>query len=424
MTTLDLTIETIGARGDGTANWNGGRVHVPLTAPGDRVRVRLLHNGRKGEAARGEVVELLTPGPDRAEPACPRFGVCGGCALQHLTLEAQAAWKIDLIRRELARVGLGETPIEPIIQSAPGARRRARFATIRRGRATRIGFNERMGKRIVDPDPCPVCAPELIRLLPALRALLGAIVEDGKDVDVAVTSLGGALDVCLIGPVRTTLESRELMAAFADANDIARLSLRAKDDAPPDPLSHRRPFAAEFAGVSVVPPPGGFLQATREGERALTETVTTATAGAKRVMDLFCGIGTFALPLTAAGATVTAVEGDVEATTALTAAARNRRLTVVKRDLFRDPMEGRELDGFDAVVFDPPRAGAAAQAEALAASSVPVVIGVSCRPATFARDARTLVDGGYVLKRLRPVDQFLWSPHVELAAVFERSGMR
>jgi len=422
MTTLDLTIDTLGARGDGAASWNGERVHVPLTAPGDRVRVRLLSGVRKGEAIRGELVELLVPGPDRADPACPRFGTCGGCALQHLTPAAQGAWKTDLIRRELDRVGLGETPIEAIVQSAPGTRRRARFAAIRRGRVTRIGFNERMGKRIVDPDPCPVCVPELIATLPALRELLGAIVEDGKDVDAAITSLGGGLDICLIGPVRTTLDARERMAAFAEANDVARLTLREKDGAAADPLAHRRPFAATFAGVSVAPPPGGFLQATPDGERALTEVVTTAAAGGKRVMDLFCGIGTFALPLTVAGATVTAVESDGEAAAALTAAARNHRLTVVKRDLFRDPMEERELDGIDAVVFDPPRAGAAAQAEALAASRVPLVIGVSCRPATFARDARTLVDGGYELKRVRPVDQFLWSPHVELVGVFERRG--
>lgn len=420
MATLDLTIETIGARGDGTATLNGGRVHVPLTAPGDRVRVRLLPGGRRGEAVRGELIELLSPGPDRADPVCPRFGVCGGCALQHLSTAAQAAWKSDLVRRELARVGLADAPIEPIVQSPPGTRRRVRFAVIRRGKVTRIGFNERMGKRIVDPDPCPVCAPELIRILPALRELLGAVVDEGKDVDAAVTTIDGALDVCLIGPVRSSLDARERLAAFAEANDLARLTVRARDGAPADPVSSRRPFAVNFAGATVVPPPGGFLQATPEGERALTEVVSEATRGAKRAADLFCGIGTFALPLALAGASVIAVENDGEATAALTAAARSRRLSVVKRDLFHDPLEGRELDGLDAVVFDPPRAGASEQAQALAASSVPVIVGVSCRPQTFARDARTLVDGGWELKSVRPVDQFPWSPHVELVAVFER----
>ncbi|HYD67494.1 class I SAM-dependent RNA methyltransferase [Azospirillum sp.] len=414
---VEAVVQEVGARGDGLATVEGARVFVPLTVPGDRVRVRL--GEAKGDGVRGELLELLEPGPGRGDPACAHFGACGGCTLQHMADDAYAAWKVGLVRGALGRVGLAEVPMAPLSRTPPGGRRRARLAALRRGRRVWLGFNERLSHRLVDLAACPVLVPRLEAVLPPLRAVLAEVLPDGATADVVATDLDGGVDLLLIGPPRLDLAARERLAAFAEAADVARLSWQADDRTGAEPVAHRRPVAVRFAGVPVVPGPGAFLQASAAGEAALATAVLENVGEAARVADLFAGLGTFTLPL-AQRAAVHAVEGDAPALAALARAARGLRVTTERRDLFGEPLSAKELDRFDAVVFDPPRAGAAEQAKTLAASKVPVVVAVSCNPATFARDARTLVDGGYAFNRVYPVDQFLWSAHVEVVGVFRR----
>ncbi|WP_207460371.1 class I SAM-dependent RNA methyltransferase [Azospirillum sp. SYSU D00513] len=425
--TADLTIAEVGARGDGVALHGGTKVFVPLTVPGDRVRVRLGDpSNARGDGVRGELLELLEPGPTRgATAACGHFGACGGCTLQHMTDESYAAWKVGLVRAALARVGLGEVSMEPLSRTPEAARRRARLAAMRRGRRLLLGFNERQSHRLVDVEACPVLVPALAALVAPLRALLAEVLPDGEGCDVVLADLEGGIDLLLVGPRRLDRAARDWLTGFAEV-EVARISWQADDRGSPEPIVHRRPVAARFAGVPVTPAPGAFLQASAQGEAALVAAVlkeiepVVAAKGAKaRVADLFAGLGTFSLPLATLCA-VHAVEGDAPAMASLAKAASGLRLVTETRDLFENPLTAKELARFDAVVFDPPRAGAAAQAEALAASKVPLVVAVSCNPATFARDARALADGGYRLERVYPVDQFLWSAHVELVGLFRR----
>ncbi len=418
--TVEVTVTEIGARGDGIASAEGAKLFVPLTVPGDRVRVRVRDSGgeSKGEGLRAELLEILEPGPGRGTPPCGHFGSCGGCTLQHMDDVAYAAWKVGLVRGALARVGLGDVPMAPLSRTPPAARRRARFAALKRGRRVWFGFNERQSHRLADLEDCPVLLPRLAALIEPLRALLLDVLPDGGGCDVIATDLEGGIDLVLVGPRSLDRAARERLVAFDEAA-VARISWQADDRGSPEPIAHRRPVAVRFAGHPVTPPPGAFLQASAEGEAALVAAVLETVGEARRVADLFAGLGTFAVPL-AQRAAVHAVEGDAPALAALAKEVGGLRLTTERRDLFENPLTAKELARFDAVVFDPPRAGAAAQAQALAGSKVPLVVGVSCNPATFARDARTLVDGGYALERVHPVDQFLWSAHVEVVGVFKR----
>jgi 23S rRNA (uracil1939-C5)-methyltransferase len=418
-----LEIEAVGAQGDGIAREGGRTVYVPLAAPGDRVLARL--GDRRGDGIAASLLELLRPGAGRAEPPCRHFGTCGGCLVQHLEAGAYRAWKRGIVVEALAHRGLGEVEVAPLAVLEPAGRRRAVFAA-RRGRGqVFLGFNEHRSRRIVDLADCKVVAAEILAILPPLRHVLGRVLAEGGAADVAVTLLDDGLDVVVHLPAEPGLAALEALAAFAAEADLARLSFApAGRRGPPTPIAHRRAGVTAFAGVPVVVPPGAFLQASRAGERLLVQLVTGAAAGAGRVADLHCGVGTFTFPLAAAGAAVLAADREAEAVAAVAAAAKAvglaARVEAQRRDLGRDPLAGRELEGLGAVVLDPPRSGAAAQAAALAASAVPTVIAVSCNPATFARDARTLVDGGYRPGTVVPIDQFPWSTHLELVAVFTR----
>ena len=324
--------------------------------------------------------------------------------MQHLDAAAYAAWKRGLVATALSRAGLADVPVAPMIATPPASRRRATLAA----------------RRIV--AACPVLLPSLVALVSPLRATLTEVLAPGSLATARVAAVDTGLDVVLGLPEAPDLARRECLADFADRGDLARLSV-AIDDEEPDPLAARRPPTLTLGDVPVAVPPGAFLQASAEGEAALTGLVVDGVGAATRVADLFCGIGTFALPLVRR-ARVLAVDADRPALAALAAASSggglDGRLSTEIRNLFRAPMTADDLAGIDAVVFDPPRAGASAQATALAASSVPVVVGVSCNPASFARDAAILVSGGYQLEAVTPVDQFLWSAHVELVGVFRR----
>ena len=419
---IDVTIEQIGNRGDGVADSPMGRLYVPLTVPGDRVRVRPM--ARRGDGRAADLVAVLEPGRDRRPPPCRHFGVCGGCALQHLSDSGYIGWKLERLAGALRHSGVMAEHVDSPVQTPPGGRRRAVLAAVR-GAADRtldLGFRMRRGHAVVDLAVCPVLAPAIVALLPAVRDLLSELLPPCRMVQVAVALTESGLDVVFAGLDPPDLQARERLAAFAEAADLARLSWRSADIMPPEPVVERRPPTVTFGGVPVRPPPGAFLQASAAGEAALIAAVADAVDGLSPVADLFAGVGTFALPMARAGVRVHAVDSDAAGLRALAAAAAQAGLnaTCEARDLMTRPLRLNDLRSYAAVVVDPPRAGARAQAEALAASAVPVVVAISCNPETFARDARVLVDGGFRLSRLKPVDQFLWSPHLELAAVFQR----
>ncbi len=386
-------IVRIAARGDGvTAN---GR-HVPFGVPGDLV----LDDG------------TLKEGPGHQEPPCRHFPECGGCQLQHLTDEAYADYCQSRVGGALAQHNI-ETDIREPMLSPPRSRRRASLRALKAGGRALIGFNEASSNRIVDMRECHVLRPELFALLQPLRALLGTILPAKRTGDVHLTFADQGVDLMLKGVKVEGLEAIEALTAFCEANGLARLSIDEGYGA--EPRYEPRPVTVTLGAVAVPLPVGAFLQATREGEAALVSAVLEAVGDAAHPLDLFAGLGTFALALPGR---VTAAEASREAILALKRSAP--AMDAQHRDLYRRPFDAAELAGHDAVVLDPPRAGAEEQVKALAASVVPCIAYVSCNPATFARDARILVDGGYRLTWVRPVGQFLWSTHVELAAAFNR----
>jgi 23S rRNA (uracil1939-C5)-methyltransferase len=413
---LDLGVMELGAQGDGVAAHDGGELFVPYTLPGDRVRARRI--------GPHHAVPLSwdVRAPAHQDPPCRHFTACGGCALQHLDDPAYAAWKIRQLETALARRALTNVEIMPLARTAPGERRRAAFAAARRGSAAAIGFHGYKSSRIVDLLACPVLDPQIVAVVPALRALATVLIRDGHDADFLVTRTDSGLDLLVSRIAPPDRAQREAVAAFATAHDLARIAWRRSNETPETLVMTRVP-RVWLGGVLVDIPPGAFLQASQSGEAAIASAVLAGIGPAKRVADLYAGCGTLTFPM-ARQARVHAVEGAKDLADALGAAVRQSglagRIALEIRDLARRPLLQEELADFDAVVFDPPRDGAAAQAGQIAQSRVPLVVGVSCNPATFARDARTLVDGGYRLRRITPVDQFLWSPHLELVGVFTR----
>jgi len=418
---VELDILAIGARGDGLAKLDGENVFVPLSLQGDRVVARL--EGRRGDGLTASLTELITAGPARQEAPCPLFGRCGGCSLQHVSDEAMTDWKRERLVTAMTRVEFDSRLIAPLVAIPPGTRRRAAFAFTRLQKGLVIGFNERASHHIIEIDPCLILVPQLLALLDPLRATLGGILHTGATGDAVATLTDSGIDLVIQTDYELDLFARETLASFADAQDLARLSWQRGDQI--EPVAHRRPAQVTMAGVSVDIPPGSFLQPSREGEAALVSLILEHLPEKGAMLDLYAGSGSFTFPLAQGpkgGRAVTAVEGDAAAIGALGVAARRVGLpvTALHRDLARQPLLAHELKPFAGLVFDPPRAGAAAQAEQIAKAGPPVVVAVSCNPATLARDAAILADGGYKLVVATPVDQFPWSAHLEAVAVFKR----
>jgi 23S rRNA (uracil1939-C5)-methyltransferase len=419
---VELTVEQLGARGDGVAHIDEQAVFLPITLPGDRVVARI--SGERAGGLKAEVVELLELGPNRVEAPCPHFGPCGGCTVQHLDPAAPYSdWKRGLVVQALQHRGFDAGLVRPLRRIEPGSRRRMSLTVLMQGKKALLGFNGRESHMIVDLQTCLLVTPRLRALLAPLRAALAERLAPRERAEVVATETGTGLDLLITCAARLDLQAREAWAAFAEAEDLARLSWRHPEEES-EPLAVRRAPKVTFAGVAVEPVAGGFLQPSVAGEQLLTELVMGLIPGdVDTVADLFCGCGTFTFPL-ARVARVHAVESDARALAALWAGARRgdfaNRITVEQRDLTRQPVLADELDGGDCVVFDPPRAGARDQVIELAGSSIPTIVAVSCNPNTFGRDARILVEGGYELTEVTPVDQFPWSGHVELVAGFKR----
>jgi 23S rRNA (uracil1939-C5)-methyltransferase len=417
---LKLDIREIGVRGDGIAEDGGRRYFVPFTLPGETIEAE--PRDQRGGGIAAELVDVLKPSRQRETPPCAHFTVCGGCALQHWRHDAYAAWKADLIARALAQREVAAPRFEPLLTGMPAERRRVDLVLRRQGRRVLAGFHERASRRIVDVGTCVVARPALNALLEPLRTTLLAVLPDGAAADVIANETDSGLDV-LIRPHRRldlSLSARETLVALAERADLARLSWG--DHAAPEPIVVRRTPMLLLGDARVDPPPGAFLQATKRAELAMRSAVASWVDLDARLVDLFAGVG--ALSLGRAGKLVL-FENDQLAVTAVEAAARRLaggRVAVQRRDLFRNPLTPAELDAFEAVLLDPPRAGAAAQCAELAHAKVERVVYASCDPATFARDARMLQEGGYRLEKLLPIDQFLWSAHVELIALFARAA--
>ncbi|MGH6705230.1 MAG: class I SAM-dependent RNA methyltransferase [Sphingomicrobium sp.] len=390
-------IVRIAARGDGVTA--SGR-HIAFAVPGDT----LLDDGTIG------------PGPGHQIPPCRHFPTCGGCQLQHLTDAAYADYCVSRVAGALAQHGV-ETEIRPPHLSPPRTRRRATLRALKAGGKVLLGFNEAGSNRIVDMMECHILHPDLFSLLDPLRGLLTSLLPARRTGEVQLTLTDQGIDIALSGVEVVGLEAVEGLTIFCERYKLARLSI---DEGYGLEVRYEpQPVTVTLGGLAVSFPPGAFLQATADGEAVLIEAVREACRESGRIADLFAGLGTFALSLE--GQIVAAEAGrDVAGALKMAASRSGRLLAVEHRDLYRRPFDRKELAAFDAVVLDPPRAGAAEQVRELAASGVPRIAYVSCNPATFARDAETLASGGYRLDWVRPVGQFRWSTHVELAAAFSR----
>jgi 23S rRNA (uracil1939-C5)-methyltransferase len=408
-----LVITRIGRLGDGIADTAAGPVYVPYTLPGERVTVEAV----SGHPDRRHMLHIERPSHERVAPICKHFGQCGGCALQHWSLAEYHLWKRELVVEALAQAGL-VAPVAPPIDAHGQGRRRA-VLHARRGERDllEVGFAAARAHHIIAIDTCPMLAPELNGAIPAAWAIAEALKPAGKPLDIQATATDSGLDVDVRGSGALTAATMAALARIAEMHKLARLTRHGE-------LVAQTTQPLLTVGRARVPlPPGAFLQATAAGEATLARLVMAHVGGAKRIADLFAGIGTFALRL-AERARVTAADSDASAIDALKRAAATapglKPVAASLRDLFRRPFVAAELKDFDAVVFDPPRQGADAQARELATSAVPAVVAVSCDAATFARDARILVDGGYRLDAVTPVDQFRYSHHVEIVAKFVR----
>lgn len=392
-----LTHHGLGRLPDGTL--------VPRVLPGETVEPRGDGTWR-----------VLEPSPDRVAPPCPHFARCGACAVQHLRDERVAEWRAGVVRAAFAAQGIA-AEVGPVLTSPPRSRRRARLHGRRTKGGAALGFHARASEEIVDNPRCQVLLPAIMALRPRLLELVRLAAPRGREVGVTVAAAPAGADVLVEGGHALTPALRAEAAAWAAGAGVARLSWDG------EPLATLEPPWQPMGRARPTPPPGAFLQATREGEAALVDLVCGALGGAGRVLDLFAGVGTFALPL-AGGAEVHAVEGDPALVAALLAGWRAapglKRVTAEARDLFRRPLLGPDLRGFGAAVLDPPRQGAEAQVAALAGAGPPRLAYVSCNPATLARDARALGAAGYRMGPVTVVDQFRWSPHVEAFAAFER----
>jgi 23S rRNA (uracil1939-C5)-methyltransferase len=405
-----LRIERLGTEGDGVADTASGPVFVRGALPGEQVATDAA--GRAG-------ARIGPASPERRQSAlCPHFPACGGCTVQHMDDGLYVRWKAGLLETALRTHGLAVKP-SPAISVPRNSRRRAAFGGRHTAAGFLLGFHARGSHDIVDMASCAVLAPEIIAALPVLRSIGARVAEPGGEVRVSVLVAREGLDVTVsAGKGRADGRLERDVARLAGTGPVARLTLNGA------PLVQRAEPSVLVAGVAVVPPPAAFLQAAAEAEAAMASLALSALPiKAKRAADLFAGLGTLTLPL-ASRLAVEAFDSDRRLIDALIRSSRHAQglkpVSAVVRDLFRDPLSTRELDRFDAVVFDPPRAGAKAQAEALAKSKVPAIVAVSCNPATLGRDLAILVAGGYVVRSVTPIDQFLFTPHLEAVAILSR----
>lgn len=415
-TPVTAIVEAMGAQGHGIARIGAGQIFIPFTLPGESVRVEI--RGRSTIP-----VEIVRRSPERIEPVCRHFGACGGCALQHWKEPSYLAWKQALVTSALERAGIN-SPIEPIRSYPAPSRRRATFTARTASGKIAVGYNAARTHDVLDLDECPILLPQIALALPQLRAGLAAVMPASAEAKISVTAAVNGLDCAIQGPALPASRLAQLIAILGAAGFI-----RVTWNNEPALLA-AAPFVS-FGGVSVKLPPNTFLQAVEACERDMAAWALTALQGANAaagpICDLFAGLGAFSFPA-AKLAPVTAYEENALAIAELASAARQAKglkpVSGVRRDLYRNPLSALELNKFGCVILDPPREGAEAQARALASSKVPAIAMLSCNPVSFARDAAILASGGFKLARLAAFDQFRFSAHVEIAALFQRPGSK
>ncbi|MBX5014095.1 class I SAM-dependent RNA methyltransferase [Rhizobium lentis] len=416
MSTETVTIEKLGAQGDGIAGGAGGAVYVPFSLPGETVAIARVKS-------HGTIMSIATPSPDRQEPPCRHFGpdgvngTCGGCTLQHLADAPYRAFKRQLVVDALRSKGL-TAQVGEIVPARPGERRRVVFAARKTEKDMLIGFNQAESHHIVAIEECPISSAGIVTRLPAIKAIAASLATSAEPFRIAVLETLSGLDVAADEVKKLSdAQRRKAIETVLGLRGIARVTVNGEILVEPS-----KPLI-DFGGVSVSPPAGGFAQATKPAEEAMAELVLAHAGKAKRIADLFAGAGTFSLRLAQIGR-VHAVEAEAKALAALDQAARKTQglkpVTVEKRDLFRRPLMTQEFKPYDMVVFDPPRAGAEFQCKELARSAVKKIAAVSCNPLTLARDLAILVEGGYRITGVTPIDQFLWTSHVEVVATLEK----
>ncbi len=404
-----LTIDRLGHLGDGVAQGPDGPVFVPQTLPGE-----VIDGDVQGDAM--PAFRIVIPSVNRVRPPCTHARTCGGCMMQHAADAFVADWKLGIVKGALAGQGLS-AEFRPILTSPQRSRRRATVAARRTKGGVLLGFHARGSETLVAVPNCQLLHPDLLAAFPALEALVRIGGSRSAEMALTITTSLSGVDIVVDGGKAADSATQMELARLAVAHGIARLTWNSET------VALRAMPMQRFGRALVAPPPGAFLQATAEGETALLRSVALAVGSARKITDLFAGVGTFSLPL-AERAEVHAVESLPAMLAALEKGARGaeglRRVTTETRDLFRRPLEPDEFKGVEAVVIDPPRAGAEAQMRTIAKSDIPVIAAVSCNPVTFARDAKILVNAGYSLDWVQVVDQFRWSAHVELAARFSR----
>ncbi len=404
---MSFTIARLGHLGDGIFQGPEGAIFVPQTLPGEEVDGTV-----KGDTLTD--IRIITPSALRVKPPCVHARTCGGCMMQHASDSFVADWKMGIVRSALAAQGL-QADLRPVITSPPRSRRRATLAARRTKGGVLMGFHARASETLVEVPHCQLLHPDLIAAFPALEAIVKMGGSRSAEMDLSITRTPSGPDVAVTGGKEADSNQRMDLARLTEAHGLSRLTWNG------EVVAQRAQPMMRFGRANVPLPVGAFLQATAQGEATLLACVQEAVGQARRITDLFAGIGTFALPL-AEKAEIHAVEGDIAMLTALDKGFRMadgiKRVTNDVRDLYRRPLEPDEFKGYDAVVIDPPRAGAEAQSHTLARSKVPVIAAVSCNPATFARDAKILTQAGYKLNWVQVIDQFRWSLHVELAAQF------
>jgi len=406
-------IARLGAQGDGIADTETGQVFIPYALPGEAVTAARVKD-------RADLIAILSASPQRVTPPCRHFGACGGCAIQHLEDRAYLDWKRQKVVQSLRTAHI-DAEVADIVPCAPHTRRRVTFSARRTERGVVLGFNRAHSNEIVDIAECPISVPEIVSALDRLRVLAGMIGPVAQPFHLTVTATEAGLDIAAQDAGPPGEGKRRIISEFVVREGFARLSIDGEIIIEP-----RKP-AIVFGQAAVPIPPGSFLQATAFAEQAMANLVLSHLSRAKKVADLFVGCGSFALRL-ARKSEVHAVEGDAAALAALDRGFRQatglKRVTNERRDLFRRPLTFKELNAFDGIVFDPPRAGAEDQSKQIARSDVPYVAAVSCNPGTLARDLSILVAGGYRVKSVTPIDQFLWSPHVEAVVLLEKPKRR